>query len=59
MNKCPKCNGFGFYSITDENGRNHGVKCDHKKTKNFVLTQDLDIFSSLSRTHNDPKPSVA
>lgn len=58
MNNCPKCNGFGFYTAVDTEGRRGGVKCDHKKTRNFVLIQDLDIHSNLSRTHNDSTTEV-
>lgn len=50
---CPKCQGFGFYSVTRADGTREGRKCEHKIPQKFVLLQDREQESPLIRTHSE------
>lgn len=52
FNMCNVCGGYGFYTEILPDGSKNGRICTHKTSTNFVLTQDKDDTSKLTRQHN-------
>ena len=51
---CPRCNGYGFYTITKADGSHEGRGCTHIITQPFVLLQDRELESPVIRSHSKP-----